>query len=278
MKKWHFVIDIEKCLACFNCLVVCKDEFDDNTFPGYSVPQPRFGQKWIDAVPKERGQYPNIDVAYLPKVCMHCANAPCVKASGGAIQKRQDGIVLIDPVKAKGKKDLVKSCPYGLISWNEEANVAQKCTFCAHLIDQGWTKTRCSQACPLEAIKVVYMEDAEFEEMVKAEKLEAYKPELKTKPGGLYKNLYRYTKCFISGSVAYTRDGIERCAEGCKVILFKDKQKIAEQTTDNFGDFKFDKLDEKSGKYQLEFYLDGYNKIVKEVDLATSLNMGEIHF
>ena len=43
-----------------------------------------------------------IDVAYLPIPCMHCDNAPCIKAgSDGAITKREDGIVIIDPEKAK---------------------------------------------------------------------------------------------------------------------------------------------------------------------------------
>ena len=31
--------------------------------------------------------------------------------------------MLIDPVKAKGRKDLVDTCPYGHIWWNEEYQV-----------------------------------------------------------------------------------------------------------------------------------------------------------
>ena len=54
------------------------------------------------------------------------------------MRKRDDGIVLIDPVKAKGRQDLVDACPYGHIWWNEELKVPQAWPFDAHLLDQGW--------------------------------------------------------------------------------------------------------------------------------------------
>ncbi len=57
--------------------------------------------------------------------------------------RRDDGIVIVDPEKAAGRKDLVSSCPYRRIYWNEEQQVAQKCTMCAHLLDQGWKEPRC---------------------------------------------------------------------------------------------------------------------------------------
>ena len=53
-----------------------------------------------------------IDIAYVPTMCNHCDDAPCMKANtGGAIKKRDDGIVIIDPVKAKGQKQLVDGLP-----------------------------------------------------------------------------------------------------------------------------------------------------------------------
>ncbi len=102
MKKWNMVIDIAKCEDCNNCMLACKDEHVDNDFPGYSGPQPRHGHRWMDIDRKERGTYPLIDVAYLPQPCMHCDNAPCIKvAESGAVRKRDDGLVIIDPVKAE---------------------------------------------------------------------------------------------------------------------------------------------------------------------------------
>ena len=156
MTKWNLIIDVEKCEDCNNCFLACKDEHVDNEWPGYTGSQPLHGHRWINILRKERGQYPLIDVAYLPVPCMHCDNAPCIKAAKeGALYKREDGIVLIDPDKAKGRKDILKACPYEAIWWNDEKNVPQKCTLCAHLLDEGWTEPRCVQACPTGALEIV---------------------------------------------------------------------------------------------------------------------------
>ncbi|MFC1823664.1 4Fe-4S dicluster domain-containing protein [Thermodesulfobacteriota bacterium] len=279
MSKWNLIIDVEKCEDCNNCFLACKDEFTDNDFPGYSQAQPKHGHRWINIMRKERGQCPIMDVAYLPIPCMHCENASCMaKAKDGAVYRRDDGIVLIDPTKAQGQKGLVDACPYGVIWWNEEKNIPQKCTFCAHLLDDGWKKTRCVQSCPTGALVIVRADDSEMQRIFESEKLEILYPEHKTKPRVYYKNLYRYFKCFIGGSIAVESDGKTDCAEGVQVTLLKDGQKVAEAVTDNYGDFKIDHLEENSGKHALEFVLDGYDKKTMDVDLRTSLNLGIINF
>ena len=277
MKKWHFIIDVAKCENCNNCYLACKDEYVDNAWPPHSAPQPAHEQKWIKIDGKERGQVPFIDVAYLPQPCQHCDDAPCIKAAqNGAIYKRPEGIVIIDPEKAKGQDKLVNACPYGAIFWNKELNIPQKCTFCAHLIDTGWKQTRCAQSCPTGALTVINVEDTDLQEIIKKEKLEIYRPELKTRPSTYYKNLYRFTRCFIGGSVAITVNGKNECAEGAKVTLLKDGSEIAETIADNYGDFKFDNLPENSGKYTLKIELAEYNTKTVEVELKQSLNAGVI--
>lgn len=277
MKRWFWIIDVAKCENCNNCYLSCKDEHTWNDWPGYAAPQPAPRHRWIEIHTNERGQYPVIDVGYLPQPCQHCDNAPCIKAArDGAVYKRPDGIVIIDPVKAKGQSQLVKACPYGAISWNEELNIPQKCTFCAHLLDKGWKKTRCIQSCPTGALTVRHVEEIEMAEIILTEKLETYRPELKTGPTVYYKNLYRYTKCFIGGSVATILDGKEECVEGAVVNLLKDNgEKIGESVTDNYGDFKFDNLEENSGKYMLQISYRNNRKDV-EVELEKSLNTGVI--
>lgn len=278
MKKWNMVIDVEKCENCNNCFLSCKDEYVDNDWPGYSAPQPNHGHRWINTDTNERGQYPLIDVAYLTVPCMHCDDARCIKAArDGAVYKRNDGIVIIDPVKAKGQKNIVAACPYGAIWWNEELEVPQKCTFCAHLLDDGWGKPRCVQSCPTGALSVRHVEDSEMQEIIRAEKLEVYQPEHKTSPRVYYKNLYRFTRCFISGSVAVKVDGKDECAEGAAVTLLNAaSEKIDDCVTDNYGDFKFDNLEENSGRYTLEIACAGYEKKTLTVDLKKSLNVGTI--
>ncbi|MPW24721.1 oxidoreductase [Alkalibaculum sp. M08DMB] len=278
MKTWHMIIDVEKCEDCNNCLLACKDEYVNNEWKGYSKPQPNLGQKWINVQRKERGTFPLIDVAYRPTPCMNCDDAPCIKASKGCASKRSDGIVIIDPEKSKGREDLVKSCPYDVIWWNAELNIPQKCTFCAHLKDEGWKEPRCVQVCPTGALRIENLTDEEFSQIIENEKLEVLHKELKTSPRVYYKNLYRFEKCFIVGSVSIKKDGIVDCAEDARVVLYKEKVKIEESITDNYGDFKFDKLDEDSGEYTLEVsYKDKKSKTIT-VNVAKSINVGEILF
>jgi len=276
MKKWNLIIDVAKCHDCNNCFLSCKDEYFENDFPPYSVAQPKFGQRWMNIMRKERGEYPKVDVAYLPIPCMHCDDAPCIKKSKkGTVTKRKDGIVLIDSGKAKGQKDILDTCPYGAIWWNDEKQVPQKCTFCAHLLEDGWKEPRCVQSCPTGALRVVYSEDSEMEKLKKSEDLEVYQPQYKTKPRVYYKNLYRYTRCFVAGSVAL--QDMDECAEGAKITLRKGAKKVVDKTvTNNYGDFKIDNLEEKSGKYILEVDYKGYEKKTVEVDVKRSVNLGTI--
>ena len=276
MKRHHLIIDVEKCENCNNCFLACKDEHVGNVWPGYAAPQKDQGQGWMTVYAKERGQYPLIDVAYLPVPCMHCDDAPCVRAGKGAVTKRADGAVLIDPISGKGRKDLPATCPYGSIQWNEELELPQKCTLCAHLLDKGWTKPRCVQSCPTGALTFVNLEDRDMDRMVAEEKLEAYKPGTGARPTVYYKNLYRYTHCFIAGSVATTVDGKEECAEGVTVTLFNgSNERVAAAKTDCFGDFTFDRLPARSGRYTVSIVHRSAEATVF-AELGDSVNIGVI--
>jgi Fe-S-cluster-containing dehydrogenase component len=275
MKKWNMIIDVAECTNCNLCTLASMDEYVGNEWPGYSAPMPRHGHKWIDILQKERGQVPMIDIAYVPTMCNHCDDAPCLKAGNGAIRKRDDGIVIIDPVKAKGRKDLVDACPYGHIWWNEELKVPQIWTFDAHLLDQGRQQTRGHQACPTGAMRSIKIEDAAMAKMAREEGLEVMKPELGAKPRVYYRNLWRYSKCFIGGTVSSEANGMVDCIEGASMRLMKDGRCVAEMTTDNYGDFKFDRLDEGSGRYVVEVASNGRSKKI-DVELGVSTNIGEI--
>ena len=279
MKKWNMIIDVEKCEDCNNCFLSCKDEHVDNDWPGYSASQPLHGHRWMNIMRKERGRYPLIDVAYRPTPCMHCDNAPCIKAAkDGAVYKRDDGIVLIDPVKARGQEAVVNACPYNAIWWNEEKAIPQKCTLCAHLLDQGWEKTRCVQACPTGALSMIKLEDQQMAEMAGRKNLERLLDGKGTLPRVYYRNLYRFEKCFIAGSVAFDHEGITDCAQDALVKLFKDDRIIRDAVADDFGDFKFDGLDEESGRYTLKIRFRDYEERSLNIDLKLSLNVGVIKF
>jgi hypothetical protein len=147
--------------------------------------------------------------------------------------------------------------------------------FDAHLLDQGWQQTRGQQSCPTGAMRAVKVEDEEMARIARDEGLEVIKPELGTKPRVYYRNLWRYTKCFIGGTVAEEKNGAVDCVEGASVQLLKDGDSIALTTTDNYGDFKFDRLDEGSGRYTVQVFVNGRSKTVEAI-LGASINLGEI--
>lgn len=276
MKKWNLIIDVAKCHDCNNCFLACKDEHYENSFLPYTESQPRHGHRWMNIHRKERGQYPMVDVAYLPVPCMHCDDAPCMKnTNSGSVYQRDDGILLIDPEKSIGKKEIVTSCPYNAIWWNDEKNIPQKCTLCAHLLDGGWKEPRCVQSCPTGALQIIQEEDSEIKNIIKSENLETFRPEYSTQPRVYYKNINRFLKCFIGGNVALK--DTDECAEGAKVSLTSSKNEIVGTSeTNNYGDFKIDNIDPKSGEYTLEISFDGYENKILSFELSTSINLGHI--
>ena len=141
-----FIFDAAKCNGCRNCQLACKDEHVDNEWLPYAKPQPDTGQFWTSMEEIIRGQVPKVKVSYVMHRCQHCDNAPCMKAAPDAVYKREDGLVIIDPVKAEGKRELVDACPYGAIYWNKELGLAQKCTGCYDRRQQGLDPA-CVAAC-----------------------------------------------------------------------------------------------------------------------------------
>lgn len=277
MEKWNMIIDVAECTNCNLCTLATMDEYVDNAWPGYSAPMPKHGHRWIDILQKERGQVPMVDVSYVPTMCNHCDDAACVKAAtDGAVTKRADGIVVIDPDKAKGQKNLVAACPYGHIWWNEELQVPQAWPFDAHLIDQGWRQTRGQQSCPTGAMRAVKVSDEVMQNMVREQGLEVMHPEFASKPRVYYRNLWRYTKCFIGGTLSTEANGVVDCVEGAPLRLLLAGSLVAETTSDNYGDFKFDRLEEESGAYVVEILSAGRDKKVVDVTLGASVNIGNI--
>ena len=275
MKKWNLIVDVGRCHNSNNCFLSVADEYQRNEHPGYSAEMPLHGHRWIDVKKKERGQAPMVDVAYLPTMCMHCDDAPCIAAAeDNAIKKRDDGIVIIDPVKAKGQKHLVESCPYGAIWWNSEKQLPQHWNFDAHLLDRGWAEPRCVQSCPTGALRSVMITDSEMERLKSEEGLEQLEPEIQTKPRVHYKNLHLYKKCFIGGTVVITNSGLEDCLEGAIAVLNKDGNKLYEEISDAFGEFKFDDLEPESGAYRIDILHPEYTSLSVNVELKQSIYTG----
>ena len=277
MKKWNLIVDVAKCTNCNCCTLANQDEHVGNEFPGYSAPMPKHGHRWIDIHSKERGSGPLMDVAYLPVMCQHCDDAPCMKAAkNGAVTKRPDGIVHIDPVKAKGQKAIAEACPYGAVKWNEELQLPQHWFFDAHLIDRGWKEPRCAQVCATGALKAVSATDEEMAAIKAKEGLRELLPDSATKPRVHYKNLGRYTHEFIGGTIIKTVNGVTDCVANAKIKLQRSGTVVGEAVTDAYGEFKIEGLEPNSGRYGLVIEVAGREAKRLDVDLKKSVYVGRV--
>lgn len=157
------VIDLRNCVGCNACTVACKQE---NSTPA--------GVYWSKVLQYEVGEYPNARLRFLPMMCMHCQNAPCLEACpSGATYRHEGGAILVNHDVCLGCKYCVMACPYeariynpgdpegyypgrGLVPNEEEGYVdhprgsIEKCTFCAHRLDQG-REPACVATCPARA-------------------------------------------------------------------------------------------------------------------------------
>jgi Fe-S-cluster-containing dehydrogenase component len=240
MTTYGMVIDVDRCTGCHLCFLACRDEHVGNDNRPIALGQPDAGQKWIDVTEHERGALPRVKVDYVPLLCLQCADAPCIEAAtGGAVTRRPDGIVVIDPDKAVDQHDIVGACPYRMISWNAATRVAQKCTFCAHLLDQGWKEPRCVEACPTKAMVFGDLADSssEIARLRAARPVEDIHPEFATRPAVGYLGL---PKRFVAGEIAFA-DRLDTPAEGVEVVLRHDGERRATRT-DNYGEFEFNGL------------------------------------
>jgi Fe-S-cluster-containing dehydrogenase component len=277
MKKWNLIVDVAKCTNCNLCTLANQDEHVDNEFAGYSAPMPKHGSRWIDIRVNERGSGPLMDVAYLPVMCQHCDDAPCIAAAkNGAVTKRPDGIVHIDPVKAKGQKAIADACPYGAVRWNEELELPQHWFFDAHLLDRGWAEPRCVTVCATGALKSVKVTDEEMAEIKSREGLRELQPESATKPRVHYKNLDRYTHEFVGGTIIKTVNGVTDCVANAKIKLEASGSVVGEAVTDAYGEFKIEGLKPDSGRYRVVVEVAGRETKRVDLELRKSVYLGRI--
>ena len=279
MTGWALVIDVSLCINCRNCVIATKDEYTGNEFVGYSAPHPPAGLDTIRIERHIRGEGALVDVTYIPQMCNHCDDAPCVKAAGdGSIYKRADGVVVIDPHKARGRQDLVKTCPYGMIEWNEQEQVPQNWNFDAHLLDAGWKEPRCAQDCPTKAIRALKVESQQLQELVEKEHLSVIHPEFGTKPRVFYRGLEDALSHLVAGNICEDIGGGRlRNLDGVEVVL-NDSAAGDERTTktDRFGDFRFSGLTAQSSRIELRVRREGTEKIIATRERSGSVNLGTL--
>lgn len=108
MTRYGMVIDLSRCTGCRACMAACKVE--NNTAQGIF---------WMYTFRFEDGEFPNTRVSFMPRPCMHCENASCVKVCPvGARYKREDGLTATDWDRCIGCRYCEVACPYGVNYFN----------------------------------------------------------------------------------------------------------------------------------------------------------------
>ncbi len=146
------IIDTRRCYGCLACVVACKAA--NATPPGHFRCKVKISEKGI---------YPNSTQTFLPTLCNHCENAPCVRVCpSGASYHDEDGVVRVDTEKCIHCQMCVNACPYDARTfnsveepsyWAEDGlgqdefekyrfpenvyNTPDKCDFCANRRAQG---------------------------------------------------------------------------------------------------------------------------------------------
>jgi len=148
------VIDQERCLGCETCTVACRMENSPTVGPWIRVETVGGERKDTPA-----GHYPNLRMAFLPRLCMHCTHPPCIEVCPTeAIWKREDGLVLLDEGKCDGCQACVEACPYGAILYSPKTGLVEKCDLCCHRIDLG-LEPFCVVCCEGQAIHFGDLDD-----------------------------------------------------------------------------------------------------------------------
>ena len=247
MSKKIFVVDVARCNGCHNCQIACKDEHCGVEWAPYAAAQPESGQFWCKIEETVHGSVPKVNITYLPR--MDAQTEAIREYAPEVLMDREDGVIVIDPTKAAGRKDIAEK--FEGVFWNEELQIPQGCTGCAHLLDDGWSEPRCADACPTAALR--FGDETDFADVLAdAEKLE---------PAS---NVYylNMPKRWVAGEV-YDEEADEVLI-GAKITIQGEDGTVLATVSDDFGDFWFKQVE--AQKYDIWFEMDGYLSRKLEID------------
>ena len=181
-KRLGLIVDQERCIGCEACSVACRIENNSTDF-------------WIKVETQGTsvkdtpvGRFPDLTLNFLPRLCNHCENPPCVDSCPeDALQKRNDGIVILDQDLCTGCQACLDACPYNIIVFDENNKLAEKCNLCAHRVDKG-LEPFCVLCCEAQALHFGDLNDPEsnITKMLSKDNVFQLKPDGRTKPKVYY--------------------------------------------------------------------------------------------
>lgn len=194
-------IDIHKCIGCGRCADACKNEnlvprdihFFRTWVERYAIMEG--GEAAVDSPNGGIDGFPEVSYPeevlrsfFVPKLCNHCDNPPCVQVCPvGATFQSPDGVVLVDDSYCVGCRYCVQACPYGARFMHPEKHVADKCTFCYHRITKGLLPA-CVEVCPTQArvFGEIGRRSSPMRRFVRSHDITVLKASLNTKPKVYY--------------------------------------------------------------------------------------------
>jgi Fe-S-cluster-containing dehydrogenase component len=202
---YAFVVDVSRCIGCGQCVRACSIENDVPegqyrtwieryvvTPDGIHVDSPQGGMYGFDEVDEELAGEA-INSFFVPKLCNHCAEAPCIQVCPvGATFRSPEGFVLVDPEHCIGCSYCVQACPYGMRFINSEKRIADKCTWCYHRVSQDKLPA-CVTVCPTQARMFGDLNDPDSQvaRVLQEDNWDVLKPEAHTESMCLYLGLPR---------------------------------------------------------------------------------------
>ena len=160
--QWTMVIDLRKCDGCQACTKACQSAH--NLWPD---------QTWIKVYQMQDTEGQSY---FMPRPCMQCQDAPCVKVCPvGASFRNSDGVVLIDQNACIGCRMCMAACPYEARYFNwydppaetkrlpfpaspeypfpQQKGTAGKCTLCSDQLKMGMAP-HCVDACHMGVLYI----------------------------------------------------------------------------------------------------------------------------
>ena len=134
-------LDLEACVGCRTCSAAC----------------------WYTHHETENIFHEDMsEQAFLPLICRHCEDAPCLAACPtGSLEKvGEEGLVKRHSFLCVGCKSCVLACPFGTIKPETSCRVISKCDLCPPRLQAG-KRPACVTACPADALKFAELEELE---------------------------------------------------------------------------------------------------------------------
>lgn len=153
-------INIERCVGCKSCEIACAVH--------HSKSKDLFSALFEEPLPQKRIYVEQAMQFSYPSRCMHCIDAPCIKACprNAIVWDSELEKVSVNEDRCIGCFMCGMVCPFGAISVMKPQKVALSCDLCSSRLKEGMTPA-CVEACLTKALIF-----GEIEELSRTRRLE----------------------------------------------------------------------------------------------------------